>query len=119
MRCARGLARAALNQRRTFKRHMNSFNALGFLALGSVMNALPALAPSLVDRGAAMTSDLSPGALWLHFMGCVVGLLGSGSLIRDAYAQLTVTRTPAHRPAAVPQRATTPAVLSGSAQQAA
>ena len=98
---------------------MNSFNALGFLALGSVMNALPALAPNLVDRGAALSADMSPGALWLHFMGCVVGLLGSGSLIREAYAQVALYRAPARRPAAVPQRATNPAVLSGSAQQAA
>ena len=101
--------------------HMNSFNALGFLALGSLMNALPALAPSLVYRGASIAADLSPGALWLHFMGSVVGLLGSSWLIRDAYTQLTVSRTPAPalRPAAAPQRAATPVVLSGSVQQAA
>ena len=100
---------------------MNSINALGFLALGSLMNALPAVAPSLVDRGAEISVGMSSGALWLHFMGIVVTLLGGGWLVRFAFAQLAVVRAPAPaaRPVAVPQRTVTPAVLSGSAQQAA
>ncbi len=99
---------------------MNPLNAFGFLALGSVMNALPVLAPTLVDRGAALSAEMSNGALWLHLMGGVVGLIGGGTLLRDAYMQLTAARTPAPalRPVAAPQRSASPAVLSGSAQQA-
>ncbi|PTY08528.1 hypothetical protein DB347_02815 [Opitutaceae bacterium EW11] len=99
---------------------MNSFNALGFLALGSVMNALPALTPSLVARGPAILADLTPSAVWLHFMGLVVGLIGGGWLVRESLTQLSLARTAAaEAAAAVPERASTPIALPEPARAAA
>ena len=98
---------------------MNSFNALGFLALGSLMNALPALAPSLVARGPVL-GDMTASAIWLHFMGVVVGLIGAIWILREGYVYHTAARAlparvarpipvPAHRPVAA---------MSASAQAA-
>jgi hypothetical protein len=78
---------------------MNVSNALGFLVLGSVMNAVPALLPSIVDHG-IVTIDLSERALWLHFMGLVVGAIGGSRLLaecvlsyRSAMAALRLARS--------------------------
>ena len=56
---------------------MNLANAFGFLVLGSVMNLVPSFAPSSV------ASDL-----WLHFMGCVVGGIGSTYVLREGALKL-------------------------------
>lgn len=101
---------------------MNSFNALGFLALGSLMNALPALAPSLVARGPVL-GDMSPSAIWLHFMGVIVGLIGGVWILRDGYAYHMAARTLPVRvrrtaPVAVPSRTRTASSIPASAQPA-
>lgn len=100
--------------------HMNAFNALGFLAVGSLMNALPAVAPSLVARG-AMADQLSASAIWLHFMGLVIGLIGVISLMREGiafYAATSSAPLPARRPVTVPRRVAAPAPAVPSAQPA-
>lgn len=72
--------------------NMNSFNAVGFLALGSLMNAMPAVMPSLVARG-PLLGDMTTGALWLHFMGLVVGLIGSSWMMREIFAYHAALRS--------------------------
>src|SRR5579883_1913233 len=90
---------------------MNSLNALGFLVLGSTMNAIPALAPALIAQG-----DFSTRALWLHFMGLVVGGIGTSYLLRECLIAFRIARTAALaavRPAVAPApaRGTAPATL--------
>lgn len=102
---------------------MNPFNALGFLALGSLMNALPALAPSLVARG-PLLGEMTTGAIWLHFMGIVLGLIGGGWLMREVLAYNAAARTLPVRvrrvvPVAAPRAAAQHAPqMAGSAQAA-
>ena len=101
---------------------MNSFNALGFLALGSMMNALPALAPSLVARG-PLLGDMTTSAIWLHFMGVVLGLIGGIWILREGYAYHAASRALPARvvrpvPAVAPRAARTSPAMSGSAQAA-
>lgn len=85
------------------------------------MNALPALAPSVVARGQMVIADMTPSAVWLHFMGLVVGLIGGGWLIRESFAYLSMVRTAAAEAAAnaVPERASTPIALPETARAAA
>jgi hypothetical protein len=68
---------------------MNTANAWGFLFLGSVMNALPWVAPGIVASSAA-PGDLTTAALWLHFMGSFMGSIGMGYVSRAAYRQAPV-----------------------------
>jgi hypothetical protein len=114
------LAHGSLNTNHIPKA-MNSFNALGFLALGSMMNALPAIAPALVDRGGVVIADLSPSALWLHLMGFVIGTIGGSWVLRDAFAQVTFrpVSTRVARPVTVPERAAPAMVLTQPARAAA
>src|SRR2546423_134851 len=72
---------------------MNLANAFSFLILGSVMNVVPSLAPSLAAGGMIQGQSASvwangTSALWLHFMGFVVGLIGSSYLLRRAAAHV-------------------------------
>ena len=100
---------------------MNSFNALGFLALGSLMNAVPALAPSLVARG-PLLGDMTTSAIWLHFMGVVLGLIGGVLIIREGYVYHTAARAlPVRvvRPVAVPRTAARTAPAMSTSAQAA
>lgn len=78
---------------------MNAFNAVGFLALGSLMNALPALAPSLVSRG-LLIGDMTTSAVWLHLMGILVGLIGCTGLGREVMIYSAALRSAAPRRAA-------------------
>lgn len=99
---------------------MNSFNALGFLVLGSLMNALPVLVPSVVARG-PLLGDMTPSAIWLHFMGLVVGVIGSSWLVREGLGAYSASRRlpmpAARRLVPVAQPKVTPQVR-GSAQAA-
>src|SRR5882724_2138486 len=72
---------------------MNLANALSFLILGSVMNIVPSLAPTLAAGGMIQGQSASvwangTSALWLHFMGLVLGLIGSSYLMREAAARV-------------------------------
>jgi hypothetical protein len=82
---------------------MNTFNALGFLALGSLMNALPVLAPAMAARGPEVMG-MTTSALWLHFMGLVVGMIGGSWLLRVSYQHAMEVARAARR-VAVPQTA--------------
>lgn len=83
--------------------YMNSLNAVGFLALGSLMNAVPALMPSLVARG-PLLGDMTTSALWLHLMGMIMGLIGSAWMMREVRAHHAMVRSvPARRSVTVPQ----------------
>lgn len=64
---------------------MNSTNAIGFLVLGSLMNALPVVAPAMV-AGSPIFADLTGSALWLHTMGMFISVLGGGKLVTDTLA---------------------------------
>lgn len=84
---------------------MNSLNAVGFLAVGSLMNALPALMPSLVSRG-LLIGDMTTSALWLHLMGLLVVMIGIVGMGQEVAAYYRAFRTaPARREVrgAVPQ----------------
>ncbi len=101
---------------------MNSFNALGFLAAGSLMNALPALAPSLVARG-PLLGDMTTSAIWLHLMSLVLGLIGCAWIGREVFAYYASMRTAqtqvaARIPVAVPEYAFDQSELNPSAQAA-
>ena len=69
---------------------MNSSNAIGFVILGSVMNAVPTLIPSGFAEGFAVMAGMTSSALWLHFMGLGVGSIGSGHLLKEGVASLRV-----------------------------
>jgi hypothetical protein len=86
---------------------MNSFNALGFLALGSLMNAVPAIAPSVVAHGPTIAVGLTTSAVWLHFMGIVVGVIGSSTLFQEVLSAHRLAKSVSARtaPQAVPQGA--------------
>ena len=100
---------------------MNSSNAIGFIVLGSIMNAVPTLIPSGFADG-LMIAGMTSSALWLHFMGIVVGTIGSGHLLKEGFASMRLaSRTAlkqvrAQRGAAVP--AGTAAVANTSMQTA-
>lgn len=72
------------------------------------MNAMPALMPSVVARG-PLLGDMTMSALWLHFMGLIVGLIGAAGMIREVMVYHTALRaaTPARaeRPVTAPQPA--------------
>lgn len=95
---------------------MNAFNAVGFLALGSVMNALPALAPSLVARG-PLLGDMTTSALWLHLMGVLVALIGCSGLGREVMAYRSAIRAAA--PVRVTRRASVPEMVYSQGAQVA
>lgn len=86
------------------------------------MNALPALVPSLVARGPLLW-DMTTSALWLHFMGLVVGLIGGVWIVREGVAYHLAVRAaqaalPVHRPVVAPKPASAPASLAPAAQGA-
>jgi len=66
---------------------MNSSNAIGFVVLGSLMNAVPALIPSGFEQG-LVVAGMTSSALWLHFMGLVVGAIGSSHLVKEGIASV-------------------------------
>jgi phosphate/sulfate permease len=57
---------------------MNALNALVFAAVGSAMELLPRLCPSLFPHGAA--AETSSRALWVLVMGAVQIVIGLGFL---------------------------------------
>jgi hypothetical protein len=71
---------------------MNIKNAFGFLVLGMVMYASPALAQS-TDSLQIAVADSSVRTLWLEFMGWVIGGIGLSSLGREAAVRLPVLLT--------------------------
>ena len=66
---------------------MNSSNAIGFVVLGSIMNAVPTLLPSEFTQG-LVVAGMTSSALWLHFMGVVVGSIGGGHLLKEGFASM-------------------------------
>ncbi|HEU5078134.1 MAG TPA: hypothetical protein VFT72_02930 [Opitutaceae bacterium] len=93
--------------KRADQKDMNSSNAIGFLALGSLMNALPVVAPALV-AGNIIVADLTGSALWLHTMGMFISILGGSKLIRDSvstYRAASAARVAARQAVPVPQAA--------------
>src|ERR1700712_2952559 len=103
---------------------MNLANAFSFLILGSVMNVVPSLAPTLAAGGLIQGQSASvwangTSALWLHFMGLVVGLIGSSYLMREAAARVpalvsATARVFAAAPAAVNAAPARRSVSNGS-----
>ena len=104
---------------------MNLANAFSFLILGSVMNVVPSLAPTLAAGGLIQGQSASvwangTSALWLHFMGFVVGLIGSSYLVREAAARVPALVTTATArvfapvPAAIDAAPARRSVASGS-----
>ncbi len=84
------------------------------------MNAVPALAPTVVDQGLKI-SDLSTSALWLHFMGVLIGAIGGSCLIRDSISAFRLARvstpavaTPVAAPEALPVNASVNASLQAA-----
>jgi len=71
-------------------------NALAFVLLGSGMILLPMHAPELF--AANELSTFTQSALWLNFMGWVIGILGGYYLIKQAVVP-QVIRILAWRPA--------------------
>ena len=77
---------------------MNIKNAFGFLVLGMVMYASPALAQSTEAVQTTM-ADATVRTLWLEFMGWVIGGIGLSYLSREA-----AVRLPALATAIIPER---------------
>ncbi len=99
---------------------MNSLNAVGFLVLGSLMNAVPAVVPAAVEHGPKI-GDFTPSALWLHFMGILVFAIGGTSLMRDSLAAFRFARASAlatAKPVAIPE-AIPASASAGTSLQAA
>ncbi len=69
--------------------YMNSSNAVAFVVLGSLMNAVPTVAPQIFTEG-ILIADMTPSALWLRFMGLVVGLIGGSHLLREGIASIRI-----------------------------
>ena len=86
---------------------MNSSNAIGFIVLGSIMNAVPALIPSGFSAG-LMIEGMTSSALWLHFMGLVVGSIGSGHMLKEGIASMRLASRTALKQVRA-QRAAAPA----------
>jgi hypothetical protein len=86
---------------------MNSSNAIGFIVLGSIMNAVPTLIPSGFTEG-MMIAGMTSSALWLHFMGLVVGSIGGGHLVKEGFASMRLASRTALKQVRV-QRAAAPA----------
>lgn len=62
------------------------------------MNAMPAVMPSLVAQG-ALWGEMTTSALWLHFMGLILGLIGSSWMGREVLAYYTALRSTSSRQA--------------------
>jgi hypothetical protein len=60
---------------------MSTNNALCFISVGLMMYGLPTLAPEYFPPHAIYGANTS--ALWLAFMGIVLGLIGSASLLAN------------------------------------
>ncbi|HEY9155757.1 MAG TPA: hypothetical protein VIM69_11540 [Opitutaceae bacterium] len=105
-----GLACSALSKGHQSISDMNSSNAIGFVVLGSLMNAVPTLIPSAFAQG-FVVAGMNSSALWLHFMGVVVGAIGSSHLLREGFASMRL----ASRNAVKQVRAQRAAAPAGSA----
>ena len=84
------------------------------------MNALPVLAPSLVARG-PLLGDMTTSALWLHFMGVVLGVIGCTWIFRELvayYASMRPAQVEARTPVALPEYAFDQSQLRTVAQAA-
>ena len=103
------LARSSLKRVIKQFRNMNSSNAIGFVVLGSLMNAAPTLIPSEFAQG-FMVAGMTSSALWLHFMGLVVGVIGTSHLVKEGVASVRL----ASRRAVVQVRAQGAAAAAGS-----
>ena len=79
---------------------MTPLHAYVFLALGGLLNLLPALAPAYFPPNSLDGANTS--ALWLQFMGWVSGGLGAGYAARLQVLP-AVVQVLAWRPAPLPQ----------------
>jgi hypothetical protein len=85
--------------RRLVEGAMTNLRAAGFLALGGVVNLLPALAPAQFPPNSLDGGNTS--ALWLQFMGWVMGGVGTVYLL-GCGVWPAVVRVLAWRPAPLP-----------------
>jgi hypothetical protein len=88
---------------------MTTFNALGFSFLGLLMGYLPAIFPGYFPPTGLDGSNTS--ALWLGFMGPLVGSLGAFHCLRNEGIPLAYRLLTLRLPQLPPMEQTTPGIM--------